>query len=292
MSANRDLIVTLDISRAPILDSDEQEIQNPRLSYWPHGLLQDMPEAEFGRPFIVVHSTEHPGRLPVAAPEASLNGKPKNWRSALPNRKAFCGWDKPVSLLRLELSPEQLRALHPALVSENDGLPVPHVFHAGDPRILEMSDWLQEELHSNSIDGKEYAHALANTLVLHILRYYAASPAIPGSFQMPRAVSPEVERAIEYMHTFLARPISLADLSQAAQVSPSHLARLFKRSTGLSPHQFLIRLRVDHARRMLQSEMRSISDVATRSGFADQSHLNRHLKRIYGVTPKTILDSK
>jgi AraC family transcriptional regulator len=66
---------------------------------------------------------------------------------------------------------------------------------------------------------------------------------------------------------------------------PSHLTRLFKKATGLTPHRYLIMIRVDRARRLLLSTDESIAEVAAHVGFADQSHLNRHFKRIVGITP-------
>jgi methylphosphotriester-DNA--protein-cysteine methyltransferase len=65
------------------------------------------------------------------------------------------------------------------------------------------------------------------------------------------------------------------------------LARLFKQSLGVSPHQYLIQVRVNSARWLLSagSGERSLAEVATAVGFADQSHLTRHFQRMTGVTP-------
>jgi AraC family transcriptional regulator len=63
---------------------------------------------------------------------------------------------------------------------------------------------------------------------------------------------------------------------------------LFKQSTGLTPHQYVIQCRVERAKQLLLQGELTIADIAYRVGFANQSHLNRHFKRLFGVTPKAI----
>jgi AraC family transcriptional regulator len=65
-------------------------------------------------------------------------------------------------------------------------------------------------------------------------------------------------------------------------------ARLFRQTLGVSPHQHVIQVRVNNARSLLSagSGRRSLAEIASAVGFADQSHLTRHFKRITGVTPR------
>lgn len=72
----------------------------------------------------------------------------------------------------------------------------------------------------------------------------------------------------------------------AAQVGahPSHLVREFSRAYGMAPHRSLVARRVDAARRLLVDGCRP-ADVAARTGCHDQAHLNRHFRRVWGVTP-------
>jgi AraC family transcriptional regulator len=65
-----------------------------------------------------------------------------------------------------------------------------------------------------------------------------------------------------------------------------HFARLFKQTTGLPPHQFVIHKRVERAKRLIAAGRLSLSQIAIDVGFSDQSQLNRHFKRLVGVTPK------
>lgn len=77
---------------------------------------------------------------------------------------------------------------------------------------------------------------------------------------------------------------SLDDLAHAARLSKFQTLRDFTRATGLTPHAYLIQRRIDVARNLIQSG-KPLADIAYTAGFADQSHLNRHFVRAFGMTP-------
>lgn len=78
--------------------------------------------------------------------------------------------------------------------------------------------------------------------------------------------------------------VSLGELAEVAGVHPGTLLRRFRLEVGLAPYEYLVARRIDLARQLLLAG-RPIAEVAMRAGFADQSHLHRHFKRIVGVTP-------
>ncbi|MBW4671976.1 MAG: helix-turn-helix transcriptional regulator [Cyanomargarita calcarea GSE-NOS-MK-12-04C] len=71
-------------------------------------------------------------------------------------------------------------------------------------------------------------------------------------------------------------------------MSPHYFSLLFKQSTGMTPHKYVIRTRVERAKELLLKSEMAISEIAQSVGFASQSHLNFHTKRLLGVTPKSI----
>jgi AraC family transcriptional regulator len=73
-------------------------------------------------------------------------------------------------------------------------------------------------------------------------------------------------------------------------MSRYYFARLFKQSTGLSVHQYLIQCRIERAKQLLKQKKIAIANIATQVGFVDQSHFTRYFKRIVGVTPKGFLE--
>ena len=93
-----------------------------------------------------------------------------------------------------------------------------------------------------------------------------------------------VRRAKDYLEAHYQENISLESLSESAGLSRFHFLRVFRKQMGLPPHKYLTQLRVHHAKSLLR-EGSPIIDAALATGFTDQSHLNRHFKRLVGVTP-------
>ncbi|MGO4309334.1 AraC family ligand binding domain-containing protein [Pseudomonas sp. KB_15] len=117
-------------------------------------------------------------------------------------------------------------------------------------------------------------------LVLSLLQRHAAVPDADRPGKEHRAVS----LAKELLHAQLAAPPSLEALAAAVNLSPFHFARVFRRATGMPPHTWLMQQRIARARALLQSGCLPL-EVATQLGFADQSHLSRQFKQVYGVGP-------
>ena len=92
---------------------------------------------------------------------------------------------------------------------------------------------------------------------------------------------------LAYVDEYLDADLSLEELAGLAHLSPFHFARLFKNSTGLPPHQYVIARRVARAMELLRRrDILLLAEVAVEAGFADQSHFTRHFKRLVGVTPR------
>lgn len=108
------------------------------------------------------------------------------------------------------------------------------------------------------------------------------------AFAWLRTASPDyprpVRRAMEYLRERLGDAFTLDDLAQYANLDKFHLCRAFRAQIGIPPHAYLTHLRVSRAKQLLRSGVRA-SDVAPLVGFYDQSQLNRHFRRIVGVTP-------
>jgi len=86
----------------------------------------------------------------------------------------------------------------------------------------------------------------------------------------------------------ITEDLGLAELASEVGLSQSHFASLFRKTTGLSPHQYVVRRRLERAQSLLRSTTLSIAEIVTAVGFYDQSHLVRHMRRVRGVTPKYV----
>jgi len=94
-----------------------------------------------------------------------------------------------------------------------------------------------------------------------------------------------LDRLIEYIDAHLKIAPSLADTGLLVGLSPSHFAKKFRHSTGLSLHRFINRRRIRAALQLLKDQSHSISAVALDLGFSSQSHLTREFSRLTGMTP-------
>jgi AraC-like DNA-binding protein len=91
--------------------------------------------------------------------------------------------------------------------------------------------------------------------------------------------------ALDYIQAHLDSGILLEDLAGAVGLSPFHFAKLFKLSTGSTPHQYVLQRRLERAMELLRSSEATLSEIALESGFADQSHFANVFRRFMGVTP-------
>lgn len=90
----------------------------------------------------------------------------------------------------------------------------------------------------------------------------------------------------EYIDSHLDAQLNTETLAALVGSSPFHFARLFKATTGLPPHKFVVKHRIEKAKSMLQSTSKSIAEVAYEVGFSSQSHMTTAFKNEVGKTPK------
>jgi AraC family transcriptional regulator len=129
-----------------------------------------------------------------------------------------------------------------------------------------------------------YADCLARALAAQLLRGHSdAAPLRPRAAGRLRRA--QLDRACEMMRAGLAGALSLRDLADAAGLSAAHFARAFKASTGLPPHRYLVRLRIERAQALLRETELPIAEIALACGFAHQEHLTRAFGRWVGTTP-------
>ena len=95
----------------------------------------------------------------------------------------------------------------------------------------------------------------------------------------------KLRRVTDYIAANYDHEIKLAELAQVAGLSSFHFAREFKRTTGITPHQYLIKYRVEQAKSLLAQDDLPLIEVGLRSGFTHQSHFTRLFRRITGTTP-------
>ena len=188
--------------------------------------------------------------------------------------------------LILKLSPSLLRRAAEGMGLDPDraGLEPHHQFR--DPQIEHIAWALDAERRAGYPGGRLYTDSLGLGLAVHLLGRYMAP------LRVPRGLSkPQLSRVTAYIEEYLDQDLSLTRLAGVAEVSASHLKILFKRSTGLPVHEYVVQRRVERAKALLQRGDLPASQVALEAGFAHQSHMARCMRRVLGVTPTSVVRS-
>jgi AraC family transcriptional regulator len=189
--------------------------------------------------------------------------------------------------LHIWLKPELLEQATEASEIDRERLELVNCFNKRDLQLHHIAMLLVAELQTDSIMGQLYIESLTQALAIHLLRYYSTftQPITVGNKCLTHT---RLQQAIEYIHAHLDRDLSLEQVAGAINISPTYFASLFKRATGISPHQYVIQQRVERAKSLLTKTNLAIADIALQVGFSSQSHLTQHFKRFTGVTPKQV----
>jgi AraC family transcriptional regulator len=146
-----------------------------------------------------------------------------------------------------------------------------------------LSEMLRE-IRRGCPNGTLFAESLSVGVALHLCRTRGihAPPAAGERGQFSRWQWSHLRDLID---NELTGDLSLSALAASVNLSKPHFVRLFKNTTGTSPHRYIVQMRVERARRMIQASELPLVEVASEAGFASQSHLNRTFRKRYGVTP-------
>jgi len=130
-----------------------------------------------------------------------------------------------------------------------------------------------------------YSEALAHALAMRFLLYKNPSEATQNSSAKP--LPPRILRRIrDRIEAELDTELSLASLAKESGYSRAHFLRMFRAATGLTPHQYVLEMRLSTAQQLLRQSKISLVDVALKCGFSSQTHMNDVFRKQLGVTPQ------
>lgn len=175
-----------------------------------------------------------------------------------------------------------------AEIGSSDKLELTSTYSQDDPFVRELCFALKAEVETGIRGGRLYGETLGTSLAVHLIEKYSSRNSGPQEFRGGLAKY-KLRQVIEYIHSHIAGDFSLKTLADLVGLSQFHFTRMFKKSTGLPPHRYLIKCRVQHAKQLLLRSTESLANIAMQSGFCDQSHFTAHFKRAYGITPKTFI---
>ena len=141
-------------------------------------------------------------------------------------------------------------------------------------------------------DACAYGQTLAIAVAAHLARRY-------GAREQPRRPSPhpaaidagKLHRIDEFIDARIDTQVSLGDLAALSGMSVFRFSRVFKLATGIPPHQYVLRRRIERAKSMLRVAAPTVADVALECGFASQSHFTDAFHRAVGTTPRRFRDA-
>jgi len=163
-------------------------------------------------------------------------------------------------------------------------------FSISDPLIQQIALLLKVELETEGLGSCLYVESLATLLSFHLLRHYCAFeqkiPTYSGGLSQQK-----LRWAIEYINENLEKDLKLSEIAAVVGMSQYHFVRMFKQSTGLPPHRYLVERRLEKAKRFLAETNLPIAEIAYCVGFANQSSFTKVFHKHTATTPKVYRDA-
>jgi AraC family transcriptional regulator len=145
-----------------------------------------------------------------------------------------------------------------------------------------LLEGLLKELSSRHRGSSLFAEGIAQSIAGHLARTYADETTQDYKGGLPGF---RLRRVRDLMVTRLEDEFSLIRLAREADMSEFHFSRAFKRTTGFTPSQYFIQLRMERARRLLRETKRSVIEIGLDVGYTSPSHFTRIFRREVGISP-------
>ena len=197
---------------------------------------------------------------------------------------SFVRWHEKSHVLHVWLDAQWVSNLSAMTVATRGEPEIINSFGDADPQVLHSALALRAELESGCQGGPLYAQYLSTALAVYMLGRFSTFPLRLKEYTHGLGKS-DLARVLAYIDDCLSTDLSLDDLAAIVHLSPHYFAHLFKQSLGVPPHEYVIQQRVEKAKDLLRSGRLTVGEVAQVVGFSDHSKLDRHFKRLTGLTP-------
>ncbi len=203
------------------------------------------------------------------------------------NTPLFVRWEGDENCLKIQLPASFLkRVAEETLGKDGDRLTLVPTFQSRNQQLEAISTLLMAEAQQRQASCRLYLDSLATVLAVQLLRNYGTT-----STQLPTyeggLPTYQLNQVLDYIDAGLAGELKLADLAELLGMSPFHFGRMFKQSMGISPHQYVIKQRLERAKHLLKHSDQAIIDIALECGFNSHSHLSKQFRKVMGVSPRT-----
>jgi AraC family transcriptional regulator len=153
-----------------------------------------------------------------------------------------------------------------------------------DGRVGALAAAVNAERVAGFPNGRLFLDSVEQALAVALVKGYAVQR---RSVQTHRGGlgSARLRRIKEFVDARIEDELTLCEMAQAVELSPAHFSRMFRKSTGETPHQFFLRQRVERAKEMLRSPDARVLDVAVACGFKSQQHFAQAFRNVCGASP-------
>jgi AraC family transcriptional regulator len=189
--------------------------------------------------------------------------------------------------LILRLPPSLLEAAAAASGMDPARIEIVSRFQMRDPQIEHIGWAVKAEIEAGCPGGRLFLDSLGLALATRLLHQHSTQ-SLPIPTRRGGLGGTKLKRLLAHIEDHLDQDLSITDIAAVAGLSPSHLKTVFREATGLPVHQYVLRRRVERAQTLLRESRQPINEIALATGFAHQSHLARHMRRLLGVTPAEV----
>ncbi|WP_341736034.1 AraC family transcriptional regulator [Microcoleus sp. CAWBG640] len=199
-------------------------------------------------------------------------------------------WESAVEILDIYLPATVLEQIAmQSCVSAPQTIELIDRFAIRDPLLEQLALTLSAEVERGDNRDRLYFESVQTLLAVHLLRHHCTVK-ITNYPKLGKLSPSKLQQIIDYIQDDLDRDIGLADLAEVVQMSSHHFGKIFKQSTGVSPHQYVLQCRIDRAKKLLSNPQLTLADISQTVGFCDQSHFTNVFRRYTSVTPRQYRD--
>ena len=186
-------------------------------------------------------------------------------------------WNSTCDRFDVILSPDMLGEEHPIDTVDR--------FLFRDAKLKSLCQQLSREIILRDRADRLQIEMLAIELAQVFFRDYSTGRERTRGLPIGGLTRNNAQRVLEYAEANLGRGLTLRELAGVAQLSTHHFVRMFKKTLGVTPYQYLLERRVERAKDLLRGKPASLAEVALSSGFGSQSHFTSTFHRAVGATP-------
>jgi AraC family transcriptional regulator len=192
-------------------------------------------------------------------------------------------WERSTRMIAVGIEPETMRNIVPDSLHGRD---VELIMQVGgdDPLLKTLIFALQTELAAGCPGGPLYGESICTWLAIGMMEKYSIQRIRLDQYKGGLA-KPQLQRLLDYIDSFLEQHLTLDQLARLAGLSRFHFLRAFKHSTGTTVHRYVLSRRIWRAQELLVKPGSSLVEVASATGFSNQSHFTAVFTARNGISP-------